>query len=189
MLLRNPDPLVSQLQGLVFVALSWRDLLARLSHPPVRAQSWCGRCPRPQEQPRSRSSRRLKHTDSEKSPHLPRFPKGDMQGQRRYRTPPTRRGRAPSLLARENKFVRGTYFPHSPRDQPRAECKGVCRGPGMEESGEYNIRSDSTSVLEWLLARNSFYVLTVIHTDTHPAPMLEYLPSQKGSRWLSFSPL
>ena len=153
----------------MFVALSWRDLLARLSHPPVRAQSWCGKCPRPQEQPRSRSSQRLKHTNSEKSPHFPRFPKGDMQGQRKYRTPPTRRGRAPSLLARENKLVRGTYFPHFPRDQLRAESTGVYRGAGggETENGEYNIRSDSTSVLEWLLTLNSCYVLTVCHAHAH----------------------
>lgn len=96
-------------------------------------------------------------------------PKGDVQGQRRYRTPPTRRGRAPSLLAGENKFVRGTYFPHSPRDQLRAQSTGVCRGAGdgEAESGEYDIRSDFTSVFEWLLARNSVYVLTVCHAHTH----------------------
>ena len=83
------------------------------------------------------------------------------------------------LLARENKFVRGTYFPHFPGDQLRAESTGVYRGAagGEAESGEYNIRSDSASVLEWLLALNSFYVLTLSYTHTHtPRPMLEYLP-------------
>lgn len=169
-------PKVSESQGswpqhwvLVFIAPSWRDLLARPAH--TRAlQSWCSRCRQPQEQRRSQRSWRLKHTGSEKSLHFPRFPEGDVQGQQRYRTPPPPQAwwGAVSLSQREQTCQHAFIF-HISHVPSSVLSPWVCRRRGGVEWG---LQRKIGLYLCPLVASglNSFYILTVCSPPLPPPP-------------------